>query len=477
MLELINRFPCNEHFKPHLEPLLKLCVDLLEKENEENVLVVIRIFFELHKHFRPPQHAEVPRFIKYTKNLYKGLGEYVNKMFDLSKNPQRQFNSISEVNVEAIVNEIYTVTPISVTVVGADKKPATKTIRIFPRGYQSLKSMQELPLIIVLVYQLYKENVKKDLEEFIPIILKTVNLKPPIDFVTAPEIYKEIYVDFIGAQIKTLSFLAYLVRFYQDILNKHSQLLVDGVLNLLLLCPSEVTSMRKELLIAARHILQTDFRTNFVPHMSQLFEEDFQLGSGWTTHESLRPLVYSTLADLVHHVRQLLPMSDLIKAVHLFSKNIHDETLPTTIHTMSCKLLRNVVDFIHTKNQAEIDQAFKSNTRIENHDYAEIESANNIMALETRRQINDLVFLYKLINNKHFCPDLLSQINIKVPTRETRNKVLFGLKKYKTNIDNNAPLQRSQRYWNMASDGGVDIFSDSVLNIIRLVESHILPFH
>ncbi|KAI5754015.1 hypothetical protein M8J77_005069 [Diaphorina citri] len=356
MLELINRFPCNEHFKPHLEPLLKLCVDLLEKENEENVLVVIRIFFELHKHFRPPQHAEVPRFIKYTKNLYMGLGEYVNKMFDLSKNPQRQFNSISEVNVEAIVNEIYTVTPISVTVVGADKKPATKTIRIFPRGYQSLKSMQELPLIIVLVYQLYKENVKKDLEEFIPIILKTVNLKPPIDFVTAPEIYKEIYVDFIGAQIKTLSFLAYLVRFYQDILNKHSQLLVDGVLNLLLLCPSEVTSMRKELLIAARHILQTDFRTNFVPHMSQLFEEDFQLGSGWTTHESLRPLVYSTLADLVHHVRQLLPMSDLIKAVHLFSKNIHDETLPTTIHTMSCKLLLNLVDFIRTKNQAEIEQ-------------------------------------------------------------------------------------------------------------------------
>jgi hypothetical protein len=69
-------------------------------------------------------------------------------------------------------------------------------------------------------------------------------------------------VDFIGAQIKTLSFLAYLVRFYQDILNKHSQLLVDGVLNLLLLCPSEVTSMRKELLIAARHILQTDFRTS-----------------------------------------------------------------------------------------------------------------------------------------------------------------------------------------------------------------------
>ncbi|KAI5751055.1 hypothetical protein M8J77_003777 [Diaphorina citri] len=175
------------------------------------------------------------------------------------------------------------------------------------------------------------------------------------------------------------------------------------------------------------------------------------------------------------------------------TRNTKDFSNVSTLRTLYFAYVRSVLEYcsvvwspqyqVHIKSLESIQHkflrliAFKSNTRIENHDYAEIESANNIMALETRRQINDLVFLYKLINNKHFCPDLLSQINIKVPTRETRNKVLFGLKKYKTNIDNNAPLQRSQRYWNMASDGGVDIFSDSVLNIIRLVESHILPFH
>lgn len=69
----------------------------------------------------------------------------------------------------------------------------------------------------------------------------------------------------------------------------------------------------------------------FVGSMDKLFDEDILLGRGWTTHESLRPLAYSTLADLVHHVRQHLNIHILAKAVHLFSKNVHDESLPTSI--------------------------------------------------------------------------------------------------------------------------------------------------
>jgi hypothetical protein len=37
------------------------------------------------------------------------------------------------------------------------------------------------------------------------------------------------------------------------------------------------------------------------------------VGKGWTTYETLRPLAYSTLADLVHHVRQNLPLADLAR--------------------------------------------------------------------------------------------------------------------------------------------------------------------
>lgn len=65
------------------------------------------------------------------------------------------------------------------------------------------------------------------------------------------------------------------------------------------------------------------------------------------------PLAYSTLADLVHHVRQALPLKELSMAVSLFSKNVHDESLPSSIQTMSCKLLLNLVECIRAKSELE----------------------------------------------------------------------------------------------------------------------------
>lgn len=55
----------------------------------------------------------------------------------------------------------------------------------------------------------------------------------------------------------------------------------------------------------------------------------------------------------MHHVRQHLPLSDLSLAVQLFAKNIDDESLPSSIQTMSCKLLLNLVDCIRSKSEQE----------------------------------------------------------------------------------------------------------------------------
>ena len=53
-------------------------------------------------------------------------------------------------------------------------------------------------------------------------------------------------------------------------------------------CPQEVAHLRKELLIAARHILATDLRNKFLPCIDHLFDENLLIGSGWTTRESVR---------------------------------------------------------------------------------------------------------------------------------------------------------------------------------------------
>ena len=72
--------------------------------------------------------------------------------------------------------------------------------------------------------------------------------------------------------------------------------------------------------------------------IDQLFDESLLIGTGWTTRETVRSLAYSILADLVHHIRSNMSLVQLSQAVHLFSKNVHDDTFPVSIQTMSCKV-------------------------------------------------------------------------------------------------------------------------------------------
>lgn len=87
-----------------------------------------------------------------------------------------------------------------------------------------------------------------------------------------PSCKKSKYLDFTAAQVKTLSFLAYVIKIYQvslgllhftllttsfsqETIDQHSAALVKGMMNLMVTCPPSITNMRKEFFIATRHIL------------------------------------------------------------------------------------------------------------------------------------------------------------------------------------------------------------------------------
>ncbi|KAK6165821.1 hypothetical protein SNE40_022660 [Patella caerulea] len=349
LLEIIHRIPCNDHLKKFVQPILSLMFRLLKVENEDNVLVCIRIILELHKQYRPHINDEIQDFMQFVKGIYNSLPAHLPKIFE--PRSSKKVKDVSEINVDIWLQEIYTTTTIQTDKKNADN--AAISYNIIPKGMQSLKVLAELPVIVVLMYQLYKTNVHPDMAEFIPLVMNTITLQPSPTHRANPAFNKEVFVDFIAAQIKTLSFLAYIIKFFQSQVNNHSQQMVQGLLGLLSLCPQEVAQYRKELLIAAKHILSTDLRNKFVPCIDKLFDETILIGTGWTTYDSLRPLAYSTLADLVHHVRTALPLNDLSLAVNLFSKNVHDESLPSSIQTMSCKLLLNLVECIRQKSEQE----------------------------------------------------------------------------------------------------------------------------
>ena len=135
--------------------------------------------------------------------------------------------------------------------------------------------------------------------------------------------------------------------------NTYAHNIVQGMIALLHNCPQEVAHLRRELLIAARHILATDLRNRFISCIDQLFDENLLIGSGWTTRETVRSLAYSILADLVHHIRTQLSLQQLSLAVQVFSKNVHDDSLPVSIQTMSCKLILNLVECIRQKAEQD----------------------------------------------------------------------------------------------------------------------------
>ncbi|XP_017339265.1 transformation/transcription domain-associated protein isoform X1 [Ictalurus punctatus] len=345
VLEIIHRIPTNEHLRPHVKNILSVMFRFLEIESEENVLICLRIIIELHKQFRPPISQEIHHFLDFVKQIYKDLPKVVTRYFE---NPQ----VIAE-NTVPSPEMVGMITSVLVKTAPEREDSETRTHTIIPRGSLSLKVLAELPIIVVLMYQLYKLNIHNVVSEFVPLIMNTIMLQVTSQARQHKLYNKELYADFIAAQIKTLSFLAYIIRLYQDLVGKYSQQMVKGMLQLLSNCPPETAHLRKELLIAAKHILTTDLRSQFIPCMDKLFDESILIGSGYTARETLRPLAYSTLADLVHHVRQNLPLTDLSLAVQLFAKNIDDESLPSSIQTMSCKLLLNLVDCIRSKSEQE----------------------------------------------------------------------------------------------------------------------------
>lgn len=104
--------------------------------------------------------------------------------------------------------------------------------------------------------------------------------------------------------------------------------------------------------MATRHILTTDFRLMFVPQIDTMLHEKVLSGTGITSQEALRPLAYSMLADLVHHVRAELTVPQLSKIIHLYSCCLHEPTFTFSIQTMCAKLLVNLIEIICQKVDA-----------------------------------------------------------------------------------------------------------------------------
>ena len=88
----------------------------------------------------------------------------------------------------------------------------------------------------------------------------------------------------------------------------------------------------------------------------------------------------------------------------------------------------------------------------------ELQSFLGLQSLEVRRKMQDVMFLYKILNNFINAPELLQRIFFRCPGR-TRSQELFGRRHHSTNYVANSTMERIQTLGNVISPH-VDFFAD-----------------
>jgi transformation/transcription domain-associated protein len=311
-LEVLNRMPHTEALRPFDKQVLKLAMDALKAENEENALVCLRIIFDLHRNFRPNLESEVAPFLEFVCEVYKNIGDTVKEVFgdEGGAKPAKE-------------------APAAVAT------PSTK----------SFKVMTECPLIVMLLFQLYSRLIPPNIQTLLPLMVQTIGLKGPSPD-DVPTHLRAAFGDLKGSQVKMVSFVTYLLRGYAEAIQPHHEAISQSIVDLLRSCPDNVAT-RKELLVATRHVLSAqDFRRGFYTHLDALLDEDVLIGTGRACYDALRPLAYSFLAELVHHMRLELTLPQIRRTVYVFSRNVQDNSLPLSIQMTCVRLMHHLVESI-----------------------------------------------------------------------------------------------------------------------------------
>ncbi|KAF5199838.1 Transcription-associated protein [Thalictrum thalictroides] len=353
VVEILNRVPHSEVLRPFVQDLLKLALQVLTSDNEENGLICIRIIFDLLRNFRPSLEAEVQPFLDFVCKIYQNFRSTVSHFFEEGMGGASSASTLTGPGVS-----------LGGSMSGDDTKPFDGSSPL-TSGYigtgqlnsssRSFKIVTESPLVVMFLFQLYGRLVQTNIPHLLPLMVAAISVPGPEKI--APQL-KNHFIELKGAQVKTVSFLTYLLKSFADYIRPHEESICKSIVNLLVTCPDSV-SIRKELLVALKHVLGTDFKRGLFPLIDTLLEERVLVGTGRACFETLRPLAYSLLAEIVHHVRGDLSLSQLSRIIYLFSSNMHDASLSLSIHTTCARLMLNLVEPIFEKgvDQQSMDEA------------------------------------------------------------------------------------------------------------------------
>ncbi|KAK8187026.1 hypothetical protein IWZ00DRAFT_456806 [Phyllosticta capitalensis] len=364
MLEILHRLPMSpvEALEPYAPQIVDRLMVLARIENEDNAVLCMKIIMDFERHQTKVLADKVQPFLDLIAEMFENMDGVVKDTFD---NPS---GSASQAVPSTPSNTQFSQSPrpgspgaSASSSMSGDIGGEAQQTRHLLKGMQSFKVLSECPIIVVSLFQAYRNCVHRNVKRFVPLIKNILMLqagpqeKAHAEAKARGDIFTGVSKDiknraafgeFITAQVKTMSFLAYLLRAYAQQLQDFLQVLPNIVVRLLQDCPREKSGARKELLVAIRHIINFNFRKIFLGKIDELLDERTLIGDGLTVYETMRPLAYSMLADLIHHLRENLSRDQIRRTIEVYTKNLHDNFPGASFQTMSAKLLLNMAECI-----------------------------------------------------------------------------------------------------------------------------------
>ena len=352
-----------EAVEPHAAKIVDKLMSLVKLENEDNAVLCMKTIMDFQRHQTKALADRVQLFLDLIQEMFQTMEQAVQDTFDSNASASTSQGVPSTPNTHQYSQSPRPSSPATALTSGppGDIGSEHQQTRMLLKGMQSFKVLAECPIIVVSLFQAYRGCVNKNVKAFVPLIKNVLLLQAKPQEKAHEEakarntiftgVSKDIrnraaFGDFITAQVKTMSFLAYLLRVYANQLNDFLPTLPDIVVRLLKDCPREKSGARKELLVAIRHIINFNFRKIFLKKIDELLDERTLIGDGLTVYETMRPLAYSMLADLIHHLRDSLSKEQIRRTVEVYTKNLHDTFPGTSFQTMSAKLLLNMAECI-----------------------------------------------------------------------------------------------------------------------------------
>lgn len=245
-LETLQRFSFNESFKPLVNDLMRTTLDLLKNDNEEIACICLKLFIDLHKSYKTSIEEFVQPFLDIVLKIYQNMPETVKEAFSISQSTP----ATTRVTRTALTQSPQV--PSSPSNAGELVENVPSQNKMLNKSMHSFKVLTECPIIIVLLFSTYRQSVQTNLALFTPAIIEMLSLQAPSskEFlgkgITAASLArKQVLADFMLAQIKTLSFLAYVLRGFTAFMKKYAQAIPQFVTRLLLECPAEMSAARK----------------------------------------------------------------------------------------------------------------------------------------------------------------------------------------------------------------------------------------